>query len=245
MISARTATAVSSTVQAPMSSPQGAKMRSISSRSRRRRAAGGCGPRSCCATQRADVAGAGLSARHHGGHVELRVVGEDQHGVARTERDAVEHRVGPADLGLGRGAEAARCEERRSAGRRSSPRSRGPWPAGPARRRSRSRRRRPSAAARPGSSCRRAGRCPATRRRCRSRASRSGPRSSSPCASRAALRSSSSPPPASRSRARRRRRASRPRMRPVDQGDHRRGRVVDRRLQVGEHGLGGLRAARG
>ena len=56
------------------------------------------------AAKRADVAGAGGERGLHGGDVELRVVGEDQHGVARAEFDAVEHRVGPADLGLGGGA---------------------------------------------------------------------------------------------------------------------------------------------
>ena len=104
MISAQIETAVSSGVRAPMSSPIGDISRS--------RSAGSVTPDlgeslhpfgvGLAAAHHADVADVGGERPLHGGHVELRVVGQDAHGVARSELGAVlvEHRGRPGDLDL-------------------------------------------------------------------------------------------------------------------------------------------------
>ena len=137
MISAQIDTAVSSGVRAPRSSPIGARMRAsaglVDPRLAQPRDAVGVG---APAAHGAEVADLGGERGHDGGDVELGVVGEHAHRVAR----------GRASRRPGRAAgRASRPRPRRPAGtgpgwrtprgrRTRSPGSRAPWPPGPARR---------------------------------------------------------------------------------------------------------------
>ncbi len=107
MISARTETAVSSAVRLPMSRPHGAWMRarsaSLAPASRRRRSRSAVVWR---LPERADVAGVGGQRGEERGLVELRIVGEDEHRVARAEGDVAHDLLRPADLHPRRGREA-------------------------------------------------------------------------------------------------------------------------------------------
>ena len=137
MISAQIATAVSSGVRAPRSRPIGR----VQARQRRVVDAGLAQPLDAVgvgapAAHGAEVADVGGERGDDGRYVELVVVGEHAHGVARRERaaDLLEEAVGPVDDDLVGQREPGLGGEHRDGRRTRSPGSRGPWRPGPARR---------------------------------------------------------------------------------------------------------------